>query len=170
MLFRSEAHMKFNDAHVSHFEHPIAFNVIPYIGPILESGYCEEEWKIIQELRKVLHKPELQVMPTTVRVPVFNCHAASVTVQLGKEASLDEIRKVISEAKTPIYFSDDKRLDFPTSRTATGTRDVFMSRLRFLNGVKKGKWLQFWCLGDNLKKGAATNAVQILECLVERSK
>lgn len=164
-----EAHMKFADSPPSVYEHPIAFNVIPYIGPIDDTGYCEEELKIIEELRKVLKKPELLVMPTTARVPVFNCHSESVTVQLTTNASLEELRKVIREAKTPIYYSDDKRKDFPTPRSASGTRDVFLSRLRFLNGAKNGKWLQFWNLADNLKKGAATNAVQILECLVGRS-
>jgi aspartate-semialdehyde dehydrogenase len=163
-----EAHMKFAESPPLIYDHPIAFNVIPYIGPIEESGYCEEELKVIEELRKVLQKPELPVMPTTVRVPVFNCHSESVTVQLSKSASLEEIRKVIRNAKTPVYYSDEQKMDFPTSRTASGHRDVFISRLRFLNGAKSGKWLQFWNLADNLKKGAATNAVQILECLVEQ--
>lgn len=162
-----EAHMKFADSPPSVYEHPIAFNVIPYIGPIEESGYCEEELKIVEELRKVLRNPSLPVLPTTTRVPVFNCHSESVAVQLSREASLDEIRKVIRDAKTPIYLADEERKEFATPRTATGTRDVFISRLRFLNGAKKGKWLQFWNLADNLKKGAATNAVQILEYLVE---
>lgn len=163
-----EAHMKFADSQPQVYEHTIAFNVIPYIGAIEPTGYCEEETKLIGELRKVFSLPDLAVMPTTVRVPVFNCHAESVTVQLGKNVSFEEVVKVLRAAKTPVYFSDDQRLEFPTSRTTTGRREVFISRLRFLNGAKQGKWLQFWNIADNLKKGAATNAVQILECLIER--
>lgn len=162
-----EAHMKFAESKSSVYEHPIAFNVIPYIGDIAETGYCEEETKLMGELRKVLKQAKLPVMATTARVPVFNCHAESVTVQLGKTASLEEVQACIRKAKAPVYVSDDQRLQFPTSRSVTGRREVFLSRLRFLNGAKSGDWLQFWNLADNLKKGAATNAVQILECLVD---
>ncbi len=163
-----EAHMKFAESKPQIYEHPIAFNVIPYIGPIESSGYCEEEVKLIEELRKVFELPELPVLPTTVRVPVFNCHSESVSVLLKKNASIEDIQKLLKKTKTPIYFSDEQRKEFATPRSSTGTRNVYMSRLRFLNGAKSGKWLQFWNLADNLKKGAATNAVQILECLVER--
>ena len=162
-----EAHMKFEDVQAQIYDHPIAFNIIPYIGPIAESGYCEEELKIIEELRKVLKQPELPIMPTTVRVPVYNCHSEAVSVQLGEAVSLDELRKVLREAKAPIYIPDDQKLDFPTPRSVAGRKEVFICRLRLLNGQKRAKWLQFWTVADNLKKGAATNAVQILEYLVE---
>lgn len=163
-----EAHLKFKDLNPLVYDHPIAFNIIPYIGPIQENGYCEEENKIIQELRKVFELDQLVVMPTTVRVPVFNCHSESVTVRLTKRTDLQAVKKAILQAKTPVYFSDEQKNEFPTPRSATGSREVFISRLRFLNGEKEGDWLQFWCLGDNLKKGAATNAVQILECLLKK--
>lgn len=165
-----EAHMKFQEAPPQLYEHPIAFNVIPYIGPIGANGYCEEELKLIYEVRKVLGKPALPVLATTTRVPVFNCHAESVAVQLEKEASLEQIQDVIRNAKAPIYFGDEQRLSFPTSRTSTGRKEVFLSRVRFLNGAGKGTWLQFWNIADNLKKGAATNAVQILEYLIGRAR
>jgi aspartate-semialdehyde dehydrogenase len=160
-----EAHMKFLDPTPHVYDHPIAFNVIPYIGSIDASGYCEEEIKIIEELRKVLDRPGLEVMATTARVPVFNGHSESVTVRLGQTATKDEVLKVIRDAKMPVYCTDERTSKFPTPRTMVGYKGVFMSRLRFLNQADRGQWLQFWNLADNLKKGAATNAVQILEYL-----
>lgn len=162
-----ESYLKFAEIKPALYEHPIAFSLIPYIGPIEDSGYCEEEVKLVAELRKVLNSPNLAVMPTTVRVPVFNCHSESVTVQLTKNAQIEAVSDLFRNLKNPVYYSDDKRLEFPTPRTMTGRRDVCISRLRFLNGAKNGNWLQFWNIADNLKKGAATNAVQILEWLLE---
>ncbi len=161
-----EGHMKFDETKPVVYDHPIAFNIIPYIGPLYANGYCEEEWKIVEELRKVLRMPSLAVLPTTVRVPVFNCHCESVSVLLKKAVTLEEVRELLSQNKTLEYITDDRKLEFPTPRSIAGKKNVSICRLRLLNGEKSGKWLQFWNVADNLKKGAATNAVQILEYLL----
>lgn len=161
-----ETHMKFGEIKPTVYDHPIAFNVIPYIGPLYPNGYCEEEWKIVEELRKVLRIPSLAVLPTTVRVPVFNCHCESVSVLLKKSVKIEEVRELFGQSEALEYISDDRKFEFPTPRSIAGKKNVSVCRLRLLNGESSGKWLQFWNVADNLKKGAATNAVQILEYLL----
>ncbi len=162
-----EAQMKFEDPKSVTYDHPIAFNLIPYIGPISESGYCEEELKIIEELQKVMRLPNLAVLPTTVRVPVYNCHSEAVSVQLTKAVQLDEVRETLKTAASSRYISNLEPKKLPTPRSVVGRKDVSICRLRLMNGQERSNWLQFWTVADNLKKGAATNAVQILEYLVE---
>lgn len=150
------------------YEHPIAFNTIPYIGEISESGYSEEELKITEELKKVLEKPNLSVMATTIRVPVFYCHGESVTVELSNTANMKDIESAFSNSKNLKFYpnSETPSSMLPTPRSMKGIREVVVARPRFLDAKQHGTWLQFWNLADNLKKGAATNAVQILECLL----
>lgn len=162
------AHFKFEEAGLKTYEHPIAFNVIPYIGAIDDTGYCEEELKMIYETRKIMESPALDILPTTARVPVFNCHSEAITVKLSRPTTRQELVQVLSTAKGLDYISDEARLEFPTALRTVGQKGVYVCRARLLltHDNPTSLWVQFWNVADNLKKGAATNAVQILEHLI----
>ncbi|MBP6217181.1 MAG: aspartate-semialdehyde dehydrogenase [Oligoflexales bacterium] len=165
-----KASFKFERAVPSLYEHPIAFNLIPYIGSIDDvTGYCEEELKMIQETRKILSDEDLPVLPTTVRVPVFHCHAEAVTVKLSCPVSREELIARLSQSKGLSFVADSERLNFPNPLTIAQKSGVYVCRARLLqtaDGKQRSDWVQFWNVADNLKKGAATNAVQILESLL----
>lgn len=143
------------------FTRPIAFNCLPQIGDMLDSGFTVEEEKIIAETRKILNRPAIQVVPTAVRVPVRVGHSISVNVELNRRLDLDEIARLWRNAA-------GVRLDttFPTPLEVAGTDDVVIGRLR--NDTTRPAALSFWAVGDNLRKGAATNSVQIAEVMFRR--
>jgi aspartate-semialdehyde dehydrogenase len=141
------------------FPKPIRGNAIPLIGGVGEDGYTTEEAKMRQESRKILSLPDLPVFATAVRIPVHTGHAESVHVETERDASLSEVLEVLGE--TPgIVFSGDPA-DFPTPLEAAGEQGVYVGRLRV-----EDRSIGYWCVADNLLKGAATNAVQIAESLV----
>ena len=141
------------------FPKPIQGNAIPLIGGVGEDGYTTEEAKMRQESRKILSLPDLPVFATAVRIPVHTGHAESVHVETERDASLSEVLEVLGE--TPgIVFSGDPA-DFPTPLEAAGEQGVYVGRLRV-----EVRSIGYWCVADNLLKGAATNAVQIAESLV----
>jgi aspartate-semialdehyde dehydrogenase len=141
------------------FPKPIQGNAIPLIGGVGEDGYTTEEAKMRQESRKILSLPDLPVFATAVRIPVHTGHAESVHVETERDASLSEVLEVLGE--TPgIVFSGDPA-DFPTPLEAAGEQGVYVGRLRV-----EDRSIGYWCVADNLLKGAATNAVQIAESLV----
>ena len=137
----------------------IAGNAIPLIGGIGEDGYTTEEKKMKEESRKILSLPDLPVFPTAVRIPVHTGHSESVYVETEREVSLAEVVEVLREAPG-VSFSGDAA-DFPTPIEAAGEPGVFVGRVRVDEGA-----IEYWCVSDNLLKGAATNAVQIAESLV----
>lgn len=138
---------------------PILGNAIPLIGSIGEDGYTTEETKMREESRKILSLPDLEVFATTVRIPVHTGHAESVYIETEREASLAEVLDVLHDAPG-VEFSGDPN-DFPTPLEAVGDPGTFVGRVRV-----EGNVIQFWCVSDNLLKGAATNAVQIAESLI----
>ncbi len=141
------------------FPKPIQGNAIPLIGGVGEDGYTTEEAKMRQESRKILSLPDLPVFATAVRIPVHTGHAESVHVETERDASLSEVLEVMGE--TPgVVFSGDPA-DFPTPLEAAGEQGVYVGRLRV-----EDRSIGYWCVADNLLKGAATNAVQIAESLV----
>jgi aspartate-semialdehyde dehydrogenase len=135
----------------------IAFNVIPQVGAIDDNGDCFEEVKVGDEIRKILNRPNLHVLTTTVRVPVRIGHAAAVTVRLNKTAAKEEIERAFQDMPGMVY----EKKDYRTPLEIAGLQEVFVSRLRV--SKQDGRWIQFWCVCDNLRKGAASNAVQILQ-------
>lgn len=137
----------------------ISGNAIPLIGSIGEDGYSTEETKMREESRKILSLPDLEVFATTVRIPVHTGHAESVYVETERETTLEEVLEALGSAPG-VVFSGDKD-DFPTPLEAAGEPGTFVGRVRV-----EGNVVQFWCVADNLLKGAATNAVQIAEELV----
>ncbi len=134
----------------------IAHNVFPQVGPFGADGLCEEERKVVEEIQKILDRPRLTVFTTTVRVPVRVGHSAAVTVECHRGVAKDEIETAFKSMPGMIY--DPER--YATPREIAGTQEIFVSRLRL--HPDRPAWLQFWAVGDNLRKGAASNAVQIL--------
>lgn len=151
------------------FPHPIAFNCIPQIDRFAEEAYTGEEWKVMQETRKILGLKQLQISATCVRVPVFNGHSISVQVETEREIpSLDEVRKRWREFPGLEVIDEPGRNDYPLAGTASGRDEVFVGRLRYdLACTQRSCGLLFWVVADNLRKGAALNAVQIAERLIE---
>jgi len=138
------------------YPRPIAHNVFPQVGPFDVRGLCDEEQKVVDELRKILECPQLSIFTTTVRVPVRVGHSAAVTVECMKAVSRADVETAFRNMPGMIYEADT----YKTPREIAGKQEVFVSRLRV--NESDPRWLQFWAVGDNLRKGAASNAVQIL--------
>lgn len=141
----------------------IAFNIIPVIGAIDDAGYCLEEEKMVRETRKILALPDLFVLPTVARVPVFTCHSESVAVKLSRAVTRDEAKGVLLKSPGVVVDEEETPDQLPTPLNVVTRPEVFVSRFRLPLGSQSSPWLQFWNVADNLKKGAATNAVQILK-------
>ena len=148
------------------YPHQIAFNLLPEIDVFLDNGYSREEWKMVQETRKIMHAPALPVMPTTVRVPVFVGHSASVNVELTRHMSAEEVRLVLAEAPGVRVLDDPGVSLYPQPWAAAGQDDVFVGRIR--EDLSHPNGIAMWVVADNIRKGAALNAVQIAELMIER--
>jgi aspartate-semialdehyde dehydrogenase len=148
----------------STFAHPIAFNLIPQIGSLKHAGYTSEEMKMVWETRKIFNDDSIRICPTCVRVPVTNCHSESILVETERKLTVDEARKLFSEFPGITVLDDLGAGLYPLPLSCSGKDDVFIGRIREDLSFENG--LAFWCVSDNLRKGAATNAVQIAELLV----
>lgn len=142
------------------FERPIAFNCVPLVGSMQPSGYTSEEEKIVEETRKILGKPNIQVVPTAVRVPVRVGHSLSVNVEFAGPVDLDELKQRWNNAPG-VKFDET----FATPLEVAGTDDVIVGRLR--RDPTRPSAISYWAVGDNLRKGAATNSVQIAEVMLK---
>ncbi len=138
---------------------PILGNAIPLIGGVGDDGYTSEETKMREESRKILGLPDLEIFATTVRIPVHTGHSESIYVETNREVTLPEVLDVLRAAPGVVFSGDAD--DFPTPLEAAGDPGTFVGRVRV-----EGNVIQFWCVSDNLLKGAATNAVQIAESLI----
>ncbi len=143
------------------FPRPIAGNILPHIDVFLPDGYTKEEWKMKVETRKILHRPDLPVTATATRVPVFNAHSESVNVQFEKDCELDEVKAALRGGKGIILLDDPARGIYPTPLECSGRDEVFVGRVRLDDSVKSG--VNLFIVADNILKGAALNAVQIME-------
>jgi aspartate-semialdehyde dehydrogenase len=147
----------------------IAFNVLPAIGPTDDAGHAEEEVKMIRETHKILENDSIEVLATTVRVPVFSCHSESIVVKLKNAVSRDEVLASLDKQEGLVLVDTENQAEFPTPLNVAGKKETYVTRVRLPYGLDasgKSQWVQMWNVADNLKKGAATNAVQILEKLV----
>lgn len=149
----------------TNFVAPIFNNLIPQIDVFLPDGYTKEEEKMIKETRKILKSPAMKITATTVRVPVENCHSESINVEFEKPFNIIDVKNILSKSKGIIVMDDPSNLRYPTPLIANDKNDVFIGRLRRDESVKHG--LNMWVVADNLRKGAATNAVQILKYIVD---
>ena len=143
----------------------IAYNVIPHIDVFLDNGYTKEEMKMVNETRKIMHAPDISVSPTCVRVPVFIGHSESVIVETEEPITADEAKKLLMEAPGVIVEDDPKSNVYPMPIDIAGKDDVFVGRIREDLSFENG--LAMWVVADNLRKGAATNAVQIAELVAQ---
>ena len=148
------------------YPHPIVNNCLPHIDSFLENGYTKEEEKMINETRKILNKKNLPITATCVRVPVLNGHSISINVELEREANLEELKAKFRETKGIVLEDDVKNNRYPLATEANGTDEVYVGRLRKDFSIEKG--LNLWVVADNIRKGAATNAVQIAEILMKK--
>jgi aspartate-semialdehyde dehydrogenase len=152
---------------VEEFAHRIAFNCIPHIDVFLDDLSTKEEWKMVVETKKIMHAPEIAVTATCVRVPVLRCHSEAVFVEFARPVDLADARAALSAAAGVEVMDDPLSKTYPMPGLLEGTDDVYVGRLRVDPSVENG--LQFWCVSDQLRKGAALNAVQIAEALLPRS-
>lgn len=163
-----QGHFRFEELAPKVYAQPIAFNLLPGIDVFDAEGHCGEELKMVRETRKIMNLPRLEVLASTVRVPTFNCHGEMVHVQLAEEITREQALEAFAGGENIVLNREDAHAAQPTPRRATGDGRVFVSRVRLAYGAAHGRsrWLQFWNVADNLKKGAATNAVQILSKLL----
>jgi aspartate-semialdehyde dehydrogenase len=149
------------------FAHSIAFNLIPQIGSSKHAGYTSEEMKMVFETRKILGDESIQVCPTCVRVPVSNCHSESILVETERKITVDEARKLFAATPGLKVVDDLPNGKYPMPKDCDGDDATYIGRIR--EDLSSPNGLAFWCVSDNLRKGAATNAVQIAELLASRS-
>ena len=149
------------------FPRPIAYNMLPHIDVFMEDGYTKEEWKMIVETRKILHDQSLRVTATTVRVPVFYGHSESINVEFCKKCEKQDVVNALENFPGIVVMDDVKNNVYPTPLDAENHDEVFVGRIRMDESVDSGANL--WVVADNIRKGAATNAVQIVELLIKNA-
>ena len=148
------------------FPYPIFGNVIPQIDVFLDNGYTKEEEKMINETRKILNRPDLRVTATTVRVPVFHGHSESINLEFDKPCTLEGIKEALASFPNVILVDDDKNAKYPMPIYAENHDEVYVGRIRLDFSVESG--CNLFVVADNIRKGAATNAVQIAQLLLEK--
>lgn len=150
------------------FPHPIANNVLPHIDIFMDNGYTKEEMKMIQETQKILHDNTLKITATTVRVPVYYGHSESINVELKADFNVADIFELYSSSSGIVLKDDVKNLIYPMPVEAEGTDEVYVGRIRRDFSIENG--LNLWVVADNIRKGAASNAIQIAEYIINESK
>ena len=147
------------------FPHPIANNCLPQIDVFLDNGYTKEEMKMVNETRKILHNDNMRVTATTVRVPVFDSHSESINVEFEKPFEMSELMEVLKKAPGLIVKDNPAKEEYPLAIEAAGHDEVYVGRIRRDESVESG--VNIWVVADNIRKGAATNAVQIAQKIIE---
>ena len=155
------------DVEINIFQHQIAYNVIPQIGSFNEMGYSQEEMKLQNEGRKILHNPDLKVNCTCVRVPVYRSHSESITIETEKEITVEKAKELLSKAEGVKLIEDLENNKYPMPLDSSNQDLVYLGRIR--KDISCDNSLVLWCCGDQIRKGAATNAVQIAEVLVKEN-
>lgn len=149
------------------FPYQIFNNCIPHIDEFLDNGYTKEEEKMINETRKILKNPNLNITATTVRVPVFNCHSESINIEFEKSFELNDVINSLSKAPGIILENNYIENKYPLATLANNKDSIFVGRIRRDYSIKNG--INLWVVADNIRKGAASNAIQILEKLIEKT-
>jgi aspartate-semialdehyde dehydrogenase len=148
------------------YPHQIAFNCLPHIDVFLDNGYTKEEMKMVNETKKIMEDDSIRVTATTVRVPVFYSHSESVNIETEKKLTADEVREILSEAPGVVVVDNPKKSEYPLAIHATGKDETFVGRIREDESIPNG--INLWIVSDNIRKGAALNAVQIAEILIDK--
>lgn len=147
------------------FPYPIAGNCLPHIDSFLPNGYTKEEIKMVNETRKILHDSSLRITATTVRVPVFYCHSESINVEFKNDFDIGDLRKLLSNSKGLVVIDDPSKSRYPMPVYCADKDEVFAGRIRRDESIEYG--INMWVVADNVRKGAATNAVQIAQLLIK---
>ena len=147
------------------FPHSIVNNCLPHIDVFEKNGYTKEEIKMINETRKILGKPDLRITATTVRVPVLNSHSESINIEFENDFDLNELKLLLKNSPSIILEDDPSNNIYPLAQNANGTDEVYVGRIRRDESVPYG--INMWVVADNIRKGAASNAIQIVEKLIE---
>ncbi len=154
------------ELHINAFAHRIAFNCIPHIDIFFEDGSTKEEWKMVVETKKIMGDPSIEVAPTCVRVPVLRCHAESINIEFEDEVSIEDARRALENAPGITVMDDPSQNLYPMPGFLAETDDTYVGRLRKDPTVEHG--LAMWVVADQIRKGAALNAVQIAEMLIQK--
>jgi aspartate-semialdehyde dehydrogenase len=162
------AHVNGQAKSASVYPHPIAFNALPEIDVFLPNGYTKEEWKVVTENRKILGLPDLRLSCTAVRIPVFVSHSEAVHVETREPVTPERARKLFAAVPGVLVQDDPAAHEYPLATEAAGRDEIFVGRVRQDASIDDGRGLAFWVVSDNLRKGAATNAVELAEVLRER--
>ena len=163
-----KAHAEGREKVAKVYPYNIGFNALPQIDVFLDNGYTKEEWKVVTESRKILHLPDLRVSCTAVRVPVFMSHSEAVHVETTSPITPDEARALFARVEGVVVQDDPANRIYPLAEQAAGSDLVYVGRVRQDPSIDGNRGLAFWCVSDNLRKGAASNAVEIAEVLVAR--
>ncbi|TCK90618.1 aspartate semialdehyde dehydrogenase [Natranaerovirga hydrolytica] len=147
------------------FPHPIYNNCLPHIDVFLDNGYTKEEMKMVNETRKILHDNELKITATAVRVPVFNSHSEAINLEFEKDFELDDLKQTLKDSKGVVIQDDVSKNEYPIATKASGYDEVFIGRIRRDESVDSG--VNLWVVADNIRKGAASNTVQIAEVIID---
>jgi aspartate-semialdehyde dehydrogenase len=147
------------------YPHPIDLNCLPHGGDFLANGYTTEEMKLVNETRKILESPDIQITATVARIPVMGGHSEAVNIELEKEFKISDIRQLLNTTKGVVVQDNPSRNIYPMPKHAEGRDEVFVGRIRRDHSVKSG--IDLWIVADNLRKGAATNAIQIAQYLLD---
>ncbi|MGE5397908.1 MAG: aspartate-semialdehyde dehydrogenase [Chitinophagales bacterium] len=159
-----KAYVKGNEITTRVFQHQIAFNLIPHIDIWIDNGYTKEEMKMVWETRKIMHIDGLRINPTTVRVPVFRSHSESINLETERGLSVEEARNILSAAPGVVVMDEPANNIYPMPLLSSNRDEVFVGRIREDISLENG--LNLWVAADQIRKGAATNAIQIAEILV----
>jgi len=157
--------LNFKDVQCNVYPHQIAFNVLPHIDKFLENGYTKEEMKMVNETKKIMGDNSIRLTATTVRVPVFRCHSESLNIETEKKLTPNEVRAVLSAAPGVIVYDAPDKNIYPVPIDVAGKDETYVGRIREDDTIENG--INLWIVADNLRKGAALNAVQIAEKLIE---
>jgi aspartate-semialdehyde dehydrogenase len=157
--------LNFREVKSNVYPHQIAFNCLPHIDKFLENGYTKEEMKMVNETKKIMGDSSLRVTATTVRVPVFRCHSESLNIETEKKLTANEARAVLASAPGVVIYDVPEKNIYPLAIECAGKDETFVGRIRNDESIENG--LNMWIVSDNLRKGAALNAVQIAEELVK---
>ncbi|KAF0143715.1 MAG: aspartate-semialdehyde dehydrogenase [Nitrospirae bacterium] len=160
--------LNFKEIKCNVYPHQIAFNVLPHIDKFLENGYTKEEMKMVNETKKIMGDDSIRLTATTVRVPVFRCHSESLNIETEKKLTPNDVRALLSKATGIVVFDAPEKNIYPLAVNIAGKDETYVGRIREDESIENG--INMWIVADNLRKGAALNAVQIAEKLVEMAK
>lgn len=165
LLQQTVALLNFKNIEIKVYPHQIAFNVLPHIDKFLENAYTKEEMKMVNETKKIMGDPSIRITATTVRVPVFRGHSESVNIETEKKITAQQAREILSKAPGVVVIDNPEKNEYPLPIHTSGRDEVFVGRIREDESIENG--INMWIVADNLRKGAALNAVQIAEELIK---